>query len=61
MGQNQKMLSIALIVAILAGMVNFVYVFADNGGQAGVGTQTPTGGFEISVNGSEDFDKGTDI
>ena len=34
MGQNQKLLSIALIIAILAGMVNFVYVFAENEGQA---------------------------
>lgn len=60
MGQNQKMLSIALIIAILAGMVNLVYVFADNGGQAECGAQVSTDGFEISINEYEDFEKCTD-
>ena len=61
MGQNQKLLSIALIIAILAGMVNFVYVFAENEGQAESGSQASTGGFEISVNESKDFDENADI
>lgn len=48
-GKKSKMLSLALIIAILAGMVNFVYVFAENEGQAESGSQASTGGFEISV------------